>query len=130
MARGRAATKAAIVMSTQRPSAAQPQPNLDSSLAKTQRREGKTNCHFERREKSLFRAKGEIIRRSLAFARDDRPWACHLASLRLGERNVRIRESSITGKFTQAARYDKHVGLCFRIVVRRSRRKDFPRSLC
>ena len=42
----------------------------------------------------------------------------NLASLRLGEWHIRIRESSITGKFTQAARYDKHVGLCFRIAVR------------
>src|SRR3970040_1973862 len=46
----------------------------------------------------------------------------NLASLRLCGRHIRIRESSITGKFTQAARYGKHVGLCFRIVLRRARR--------
>jgi len=28
-----------------------------------------------------------------------------------------MRESSITGKFTQAARYDKHVGINFWIAI-------------
>jgi len=36
-----------------------------------------------------FRTKREIFPRSLAFARDDRPWACPLASWRLGESNIR-----------------------------------------
>ena len=44
----------------------------------------------------------------------------NLASLRLCGRHIRIREYSITGKFTQAARYDKHVGVSFWIVVRRA----------
>jgi len=74
-----------------------------------------------RKGKTLsFRTKREIFPRSLAFARDDRPWARHLASLRLCGRHIRIRESSITGKFTQAARDDKHVGLCFRIAIQRT----------
>ena len=46
-----------------------------------------------------------------------------LASLRLCGRHIRIRESSITGKFAQARHYDKHVGLSFWIAVRRARRK-------
>ena len=49
----------------------------------------------------------------------------NLASLRLCGRHIRIRESSITGKFTQAARYDKHVGLCFRIVIRSSQSSEY-----
>src|SRR3970040_1761906 len=49
----------------------------------------------------------------------------NLASLRLCGRHIRIRESSITGKFTQAARYDKHVGLCFRIVIQRSQSSEY-----
>jgi hypothetical protein len=41
-----------------------------------------------RRENDLsFRTKREIFPRSLAFARDDSPWACHLASWRLGAMN-------------------------------------------
>ena len=44
-----------------------------------------------------------------------------LASLRLCGRHIRIRESSITGKFAQARHYDKHVGLSFWIAVRRVR---------
>ncbi len=63
------------------------------SPAKRQRRKGRALS---------FRTKREIFPRSLAFARDDRPWACRLASLRsfdqaqdmLSGRNVRIRESS------------------------------------
>jgi len=66
-----------------------------------------------------FRTKREIFPRSLAFARDDRPWACRLASLRLrsghawrsfdqaqdmlGGSNIRIREFSTSGKFARAA---------------------------
>jgi hypothetical protein len=42
-------------------------------------------CLALRRVKSL---------RSLVFARDDRPLACHLATLRLCESNLRIRNSS------------------------------------
>jgi hypothetical protein len=42
--------------------------------------------------------------------------------LRLGGRHIRIRESPITGQFAQAPRYVKHVGVSFRIVIRRSRR--------
>ena len=41
----------------------------------------------------------------------------NLASLRLCGRHIRIRESSIIRKFTQAARYAKHVGLSFWIVI-------------
>ena len=40
-----------------------------------------------------FRPKGEIFLRSLAFARDD-GLRRHLASWRLGARNIRIRDSS------------------------------------
>ena len=61
----------------------------------------------------------------------------NLASLRLCGRHIRIRESSITGKFTQAARYDKHVGFSFRIVIRSTQSSEYfliqklfsPRSL-
>jgi len=63
----------------------------------------------------------------------------NFASLRLCGKHIRIRESSITGKFTQAARYDKHVGLCFRIAMQRKsnelsafaswRETQFSRSL-
>ena len=42
----------------------------------------------------------------------------NLASLRLGGRHIRIRESSITGKSAQPARYDTHIGLSFWIAVR------------
>ncbi len=49
----------------------------------------------------------------------------NLASLRLCGRNIRIRDSSITGKFAQAARYDKHVGLSFWIVVQSSKQARF-----
>ena len=48
----------------------------------------------------------------------------NLASLRLGGRNMRIRDSSITGTFAQPARYDKHVGVSFRIAVRRARSRE------
>ncbi len=35
--------------------------------------------------------------------RDDRPWACHLASWRLGGSNIRIPEFSTPRKFARAA---------------------------
>ena len=38
-------------------------------------------------ESLSFRTKREIRLRSLAFARDDRPLACHFAPLRLGGRS-------------------------------------------
>src|SRR3989337_3696800 len=56
------------------------------------------------RENELsFRTRGEIFPGSLAFARDDRPWACHLASWRLGGSNIRIPGFSTPRKFAQAA---------------------------
>src|SRR3990170_2455688 len=56
----------------------------------------------------------------------------NLASLRLCGRHIRIRESSITGKFTQAARYDKHVGLCFWIAIQRAQNiiRNSSRKAC
>jgi len=45
-----------------------------------------------RKGKSLsFRTKSEIFPRSLAFARDDKSWACRLVSWRLGGRHIRTR---------------------------------------
>jgi len=49
-----------------------------------------------------FRTKREIFSRSLAFARDDGPWACRLATWRLGASNIRIRDISTSGKFARA----------------------------
>src|SRR3990172_2795056 len=58
-----------------------------------------------------FRTKREIFPRSLAFARDDRPWDCRLASWRsfdqaqdmLGGSNIRSQDFSTPGQFAQAA---------------------------
>ena len=57
----------------------------------------------QRENELSFRTKREIFPRSLAFARDDRPRACRLASWRLGGSNIRIREFSTSGKFARAA---------------------------
>ena len=53
-----------------------------------------------------------------------------MASWRLCGRHIRIRESSITGKFAQARHYDKHVGLSFWIAVRRTKVSDISDSKC
>ena len=50
-----------------------------------------------------FRPKGEIFLRSLAFARDDGPKARHLATLRLGGSNFRLRVLSVSRSFAHAA---------------------------
>ena len=65
-----------------------------SNVEGTQRRKGRALS---------FRTKREIFPRSLAFARNDRPWACRLASWRLGESNIRIRAASTHATFAQAA---------------------------
>ena len=92
--RAKAATEEENIINRKEHSAAKPQPRAGRSPAKTPRRKGKSLS---------FRTKREIFPRSLAFARDDRSWACHLASLRLGARNIRIRKSSTSGTFARAA---------------------------
>ena len=97
--------------SPQRPNAAKPQPNTRTEEINRKKRKVR-----KRRNRIISRqaakAQREIIvisnekrnlLRSLAFARDDRPRACRLASLRLGGRNVPIRESSIGGLFARLA---------------------------
>src|SRR5687768_11269475 len=41
-------------LTTEKPSAAEPQPNLGISPAKAQRPQRKTDCHFDQREKSFL----------------------------------------------------------------------------
>jgi len=72
------------------------EPKLNRSISRK-------GAKAQRKNELSFRTKREIFPRSLAFARDDRPWACHLASLRLGGRNFRLRVLSASRSFAHAA---------------------------
>src|SRR5688572_12570267 len=75
------------------PSAAKPRPNLGVSLAKPQRPQRKTGCHFDQREKSFSDSS-----HSLGMTARGR----HFAPLRLGGRNFRRPVLSSSGSFASA----------------------------
>ena len=70
--------------SPQRPSAAKPQPKRRFNRKGRKERKGRALSFRTKREILVSSRARNLLLRSLAFARDDRPWACRLASLRLG----------------------------------------------